>query len=152
MKKKLSFIISTVFYAGYSPFAPGTVGTALGIPLYFLVHNLNPVLYIILTLALFGIGILAANVVESEEKTKDPSIVIFDETVSFLITMFLITPSIFTITTGFILNRFFDITKIYPACLVDKKVKGGFGIMLDDLIAGIYSNIVLHAIVYFIAA
>lgn len=151
MKKKISFIISTVFYAGYSPFAPGTVGTALGIPLYFIVYGLNTSLYLLITAILFAIGVVAADVVEKEEKLKDPSIVIFDETVSFLITMFLIKPTLITISLGFALNRFFDITKIYPACLVDKKVTGGFGIMLDDFIAAVYSNIALHAIVYFLA-
>lgn len=150
MKKRLSFLISTVFYAGYCPFAPGTVGTALGIPIYLLMCDLNPYVYMLITTILFIIGIFAADVVEKTEKAKDPSIVIFDETATFLITMFLIKPTLVTITLGFLLHRFFDITKIYPACLIDKKVNGGLGIMLDDLVAGIYSNIALHAIIYFI--
>jgi phosphatidylglycerophosphatase A len=92
----------------------------------------------------------AAHQTEIYLKEKDSSKIIIDEAVSFLITMFLIPCSLKIIAIGFILNRFFDVTKIYPAKLMEKKCPGGLGIMLDDIVAGIYSNLSLRILIFFI--
>jgi len=144
----LAKLIATVFFLGYIPLAPGTIGTLVGILVYLSIKNFNPLFYILFTLLFFIVSTWAAHQTERLLGETDPSQIIIDETASFLVTMFLIPCSIKIICAGFLLNRFFDITKIYPANLADKKVKGGWGIMLDDLVAGIYSCLVLHLLIY----
>lgn len=147
MKDNIALLIATVFFAGYIPVASGTFGAFLGIFVYLAVKNLSPLLYLTFTIIFFIVGTWSAHRTETYLKEHDSSKIVIDETVSFLVTMFLIPYSVKAVAAGFVLNRFFDILKPYPANVIDKKCKGGFGIMLDDIIAGIYSNIVLRLLI-----
>lgn len=147
MKDVIAQLIATIFFLGYFPIASGTVGAFVGIFIYLAIKNLSPLFYLIFTLIFFAVSLWSANQAEIYLKEKDSPKIIIDEAVSFLVTMFLIPYSLKTVALGFVLNRFFDITKIYPANIVEKKVKGGAGIMLDDIIAGIYSNILLRILI-----
>ncbi len=148
--RKWEEVVATGLYSGYSPVAPGTVGTLFAIPLFLLVNLILPddtLWYLLLIGLLFCMGV---NVSESFERVyhkKDPAPVVIDEIVGFLVTMMFVKISLTSIALGFILFRFFDIAKIPPGRYFDKKKKsGGFNIMMDDIVAGIYACISLHII------
>ncbi|MBF0524609.1 MAG: phosphatidylglycerophosphatase A [Deltaproteobacteria bacterium] len=134
-------------YSGLSPFAPGTVGTAAAIPLYLILANLSNIKYLIATLAVIIIGIWVAGQGEKISETKDPSWIVIDEIAGFLVTMAFVPFSFskpWTIVAGFLLFRFFDIVKPYPVRLIERRMPGGWGVVLDDVAAGIYANFFLH--------
>lgn len=134
------------FGSGLAPKAPGTFGTLAAVPLFFLLTLLSPVLYalsvILMTLAGFYICGKAAN----DVGVHDHPAIVWDEFVGFFITMFMIPVSWQSVLVGFVLFRFFDIVKPWPISFVDKKVAGGFGIMIDDVIAGFFALIIMHLI------
>ena len=148
--KKLSYIIATVLGAGYFPIASGTVGSAVCIPLAFILAYFGG-FWLVLSVAIFLyiIGFFATKEVLKYTE-HDPSIVVIDEVVGQLVTILPVANmlmgkfniEILWIYVGaFFLFRLFDITKPFPIGLIDKKMKSGFGIMLDDLIASFFSII-----------
>lgn len=149
MKKTWIHFLATGFGAGLSPFAPGTMGTLVAIPLYLLLQWLPLSIYAIVTIFAFLIGIWLCEKTSLSLKTHDHPSIVWDEMVGFWITMFAIPCSIFTVLLGFLLFRGFDIQKPWPISWVDKNIQGGFGIMLDDMLAAIYANLLLHMIHYF---
>jgi phosphatidylglycerophosphatase A len=134
--------IATVGGVGYLPFAPGTWATAVGVAIaYFLGNNL-PV-YTIVLLVLLALGIMTTGIIEKQMNQKDPGILVIDEVVGVMITLWglpLIWP---VMICGFFLFRAFDMFKIYPINKLENQ-PGGWGIMLDDCMAGVYSTIVLR--------
>ena len=134
------------FGSGLAPKAPGTFGTLAAVPLFFLLTLLSPVLYalsvILMTLAGFYICGKAAN----DVGVHDHPAIVWDEFVGFFITILMIPVSWQSVLVGFVLFRFFDIVKPWPISFVDKKVAGGFGIMIDDVIAGFFALIIMHLI------
>lgn len=142
-------LIATAFGLGYSPIAPGTMGAIGGIAVYLLIINslsqVNMILGLLIILFLF-LGIIASNKLESEWG-KDPSKIVIDEVVGVWIALLFI-PSEWQYTLGaFLLFRFFDIVK--PLYIKRaEKLKGGWGVMFDDVLAGIYANIVIQIVVF----
>lgn len=152
MKKKLAYFIATCGYTGYFPFAPGTVGSAVGVALYLLLGVSGSPWTLGLTL--FGItlvGIWAAGVVERTQEKEDPSIVVVDELAGMLISFVLLPVSWFGIVAGFFVFRFLDIIKPFP-CRQAERLGGGLGIMADDLLAGLYTNLILRIVAVFVPA
>ena len=143
-------IIATGFYSGYLPKAPGTWGSLVGLLLFFLLHTLSLGIYLAIVAGIFIIGTFAAGEAEKIMDRKDPGLVVIDEIVGMLITMIAIPATPLTMGLGFILFRIFDIWKPFPIGLVDQRFHGGLGIMLDDIIAGIYSLIILQLVIRFI--
>ncbi len=131
--------------SGLAPVAPGTFGTLAAIPLLFIMPS-NPWLYGAITVLLFVVGIYLCDSCASYMQTHDHPAIVWDEWVGLLVAMFLVPLSIVTVILGFALFRFFDILKPWPIGLADKKVSGGLGIMIDDVLAGIMAAIVLHLI------
>ena len=149
--EKIITLLSTGFYTGYFPFAPATFSTlTLGIPCYVLMCRLNPYLYALTTFTLYFLAVWLSDKSETIFKKKDASFIVIDELVGFLITMFLVPLSWVTVVLGFFLFRFFDIVKPPPANIFNNRKKGGLDVVLDDVIAGIYSCIVLHLIHTFV--
>ena len=144
--EKLAVFISTGVYTGYSPFAPGTIGTLTAIPLVLLLSFFTPFTYGIATVAILFCGVWSAGIAEVFFQKKDASQIVIDEIVGFLITMFLVPKGAQYIILGFFLFRFFDIVKPYPASFMNEQVKGGWGVVLDDVFAGIYANISIQVI------
>ena len=149
MKKQISFIISTLFYIGYFPKAPGTVGSFVSL---FLVALINFCFGIIGLLSLIMISFILAmfSVAETLKYTKhDPSFIVIDELIGQAVTFifvsnFLINNSNLLIyVLGFIFFRLFDILKPFPVSYADKKIRNAFGVILDDVLAGIYASICL---------
>lgn len=141
-------IIATGCYSGYLPIAPGTWGSLVGLLLVFLLHSLSLPVYLALVVGLFVVGSFAAGEAEKILDNRDPGAVVIDEIVGMLITMVAVPLTPFTMILGFILFRIFDILKPFPVNIFDQRFHGGLGIMLDDVIAGIYSLIVLQLILF----
>lgn len=136
------------FGAGVSPYAPGTAGTLIAIPVLYLMHFLSMPLYLLLTIVLFVAGIWICGTSARRLGVHDHPGIVFDEIVGYLVTMAAVPFHWFWIVTGFLLFRLFDIWKPWPIGFIDKRLKGGLGIMLDDIQAGIYAWMVIQLIIF----
>jgi len=139
-------VLSTGLGSGYCPFAPGTAGTIVGIPVY-LVFSTFP--WPVLLLSVTALSFLAVYVSGEAERMfgeRDPSAVVIDEIAGLQVALFLVPPSLFSVAAGFVLFRFFDVVKPFPvrAC---ERLPGGWGIVADDLAAGLYSVLILQALI-----
>jgi phosphatidylglycerophosphatase A len=141
-------LIITFFYAGYFPVAPGTFASAAALILYFPLLLLNqwPV-YLITIIVVTLAGIWASGRAEKISGISDPSFVVIDEVAGQLITLFLLPFSWKMIIAGFLIFRIFDVLKPFPAGRAEK-LHGGWGIMMDDVLCGVYGNILLRLILY----
>jgi len=140
--------ISLGFGSGKLPHAPGTYGTVVGIPIFLLMADLNLFAYVLLCIVLLGIGIWASQRYSDYLGVHDHGSIVWDEVVGYLITMTATPAEWQWIILGFILFRLFDIWKPWPINLLDKHVHGGVGIMMDDVLAGVYGAVVLLAVQY----
>lgn len=143
-------IMSTWFGSGLFPVASGTVGTAAAIPFYLLLANAPVTAYIAITVAFTIFSCWIAGRAEEIFLQHDSGKIVIDEVAGYLVTMIGVTLSWQTVVAGFLLFRFFDITKIPPARYFDRSVKSGVGVVLDDVVAGIYSCICLHLLMRFL--
>lgn len=149
MKKILILASATGLGLGYSPFAPGTVGSIPGFAFVFSMTAVSWYWQIAIITLLFFLGVHISNLALPYFQTKDPGSITIDEIVSLPITFFLIPLTPVTLIIGFILNRILDITKPPPAYQLQNLPKG-WGIMVDDIISAIYSNILMHILIRFI--
>lgn len=136
--------LSLGFGSGLAPYAPGTFGTLAAIPLYLLIQPLPLVAYLIVTILSVLVGVYLCEKTAHALGVHDHSGIVWDEIAGYLITMIAVPLDWVWILTGFVLFRFFDILKPWPIKWIDAKVSGGWGIMLDDVLAGVFSLIVLH--------
>ena len=143
MQKLVKFITS-FFYLGHSPFTPGTFGSLGGVAVYYLVKD-RVILYAFTMVFLFMLVWLFTAEAERIYKRKDAKMIVIDEASGMLLALFCVPYSLVSVIVGFILFRIFDITKIPPARQLEK-FTGAYGIMLDDVIAAIYTNIILQMI------
>jgi phosphatidylglycerophosphatase A len=127
------------FGAGLAPVAPGTFGTLAAIPLYCLLANLSVPLYLAVTITLALAGIYICQRSQEILKIGDHPGIVWDEMVGFLITMTAVSPHWTSILLGFMAFRIFDILKPWPIARFDRTLHGGFGVMLDDVLAGLYA-------------
>jgi len=134
------------FGSGASPWAPGTCGTIVAIPIYLLMQPLSILAYCMITLVLTIAGIWICDITEKAIRVHDHSGIVFDEIVGYLITMIAAPRGWIWIVLGFALFRLFDIWKPWPIKPIDKKLAGGLGTMLDDVVAAIFALIVLQLI------
>lgn len=140
-------VLSTFFYLGYLPVMPGTFASLAGIFIFILVKN-NLFLYTILTAVLIILGFLVSGRAEKLFNKKDPKYVVIDEVCGMLLSLLLIPYSLKLLITAFVLFRILDIFKPYPIYRI-QKLKGSAGIMADDIIAGLYVNIILQFVLRF---
>jgi len=149
--EKIITLFSTGFYTGYFPIAPATFSTlTLGVALYLFISRFNSYIYGLITLIFFFSAIWLSDKSEKIFHKKDCSYIVIDELVGFLITMFLVPFKWIYLVMGFLFFRFFDIIKPPPANIINKRRKGGLDVVLDDVIAGIYSNLLLQVLHHFI--
>ncbi len=125
--------------SGAAPKAPGTFGTIAAIPLYLLINQLTQWHYLFVVLIMTGFGVWLCHRVAEDLGVHDHPGIVWDEWVGFLITMWLAPSGWGWLLAGFLLFRFFDIVKPWPIYLLDRHVSGGWGIMVDDILAGIYA-------------
>lgn len=130
---------------GASPWAPGTVGTLPAIPLVWLMSELPLTAYLITTFLLYAAGVWVSAKTTNDLGIPDHPGIVIDEIVGYLITMTAVPINIWTLTTGFLIFRFFDIVKPWPIRHLEK-IPGGTGIMIDDAAAGAISLIIMQLI------
>ncbi len=138
---RIALIFSSWFGTGLMRMAPGTFGTLAAAPPVIIVNYLGTIYSIILLIALIPLSLWASSVSQQLLGKDDPPEVVIDEASGLLVGVFLIPFSLLGFTLAFLLFRLFDILKPYPIGMIDKRVKGGTGIVLDDIVAGIYANI-----------
>ena len=138
--------IAAGFGVGYSPVAPGTLGTLVAIPIYYFLSEIPSPLYEITLIGFFFLSVWISENAEIFFGKKDDQRIVIDEVIGFLITMLWIPKTTRFIIIGFFLFRFFDILKPFPIRRLEKRLKGGYGVVLDDVAAGVYANITLHLI------
>ncbi|MEJ6736387.1 MAG: phosphatidylglycerophosphatase A [Flavobacteriales bacterium] len=153
--KTIYKLTASALGAGYSPFAPGSMGAIVGCLALWLFEKYNlisttstPIPFIGLIVITTILGIIATDKLE-EDWGKDPSKVVLDEVIGMWITMMFVPLSFLNVLIGFILFRFFDIAKPLGIRKLES-LKGGIGVMADDILAGIYANISLQIIIYII--
>ena len=138
------------FGSGLAPKAPGTIGTLAAIPLYLLLAKLPLIGYALVVLLSFMVGCWLCGEAAKRLGVHDFGGIVWDEFVGYWITMFAAPAGWLWIALGFVLFRLFDIWKPWPIRTADKQVQGGLGIMLDDVLAGLYAWLCLQALAYFV--
>jgi phosphatidylglycerophosphatase A len=136
------------FGSGLVPLAPGTAGTVVAIPVFLLLQPLALTYYLALVLLLFVAGIAICAHAAQRLGVHDHPGIVWDEIVGYLVTMAFAPAGWQWVAAGFVLFRLFDIVKPWPIRWCDREVHGGFGIMLDDLVAGVFAATVLQGLVY----
>lgn len=136
------------FGSGLAPKAPGTLGTLVGLPLFWLISSYTLQTQLLIMTALFLIGIYFCDKTGRDLGMADHGAIVWDEIVAMMLVLTITPPTVFFWFIAFLLFRLFDIWKPYPICYADAKLKNGFGVMLDDLLAAIYAILVMQFIVW----
>ncbi|MEE8321349.1 MAG: phosphatidylglycerophosphatase A [Gammaproteobacteria bacterium] len=131
-------LVALGFGSGYMPRLPGTAGTLVGVLVYLPLQQLDWLIYLVLVSALFLAGIWFCGSTARDLGVHDHSAIVWDEIVGYLVTMSFAPSGWLWMLSGFILFRLFDIWKPWPIRMIDRKLGGGLGIMLDDVLAGFY--------------
>ena len=139
----LSGLLAFGFGSGLSPFAPGTMGTLVAIPFSIVLKRLDAPVFWILLLLLFALGVLICEQVSRKLGVHDHGGIVWDEMVGYWFAVAFVPLQWHWLLAAFVLFRFFDIYKPWPIRQIDRKVSGGFGIMIDDIVAALFSIIVL---------
>ncbi len=154
MTKKAAFLISTLFYSGYFPKAPGTFGSLVSLPVIFVIcYNFGLYGLILTILVSFVIAFFAVKKVLHYTE-HDPSFIVIDEFIGQSVTFLFVADKLrddynwMLYFIGFVLFRIFDVTKPFPVSYADKKIKNSLGVILDDVFAGIYAALILLFFVY----
>jgi phosphatidylglycerophosphatase A len=140
----ISRLISTVFFVGYVPFAPGTCGTLAACLLVWLCRP-SVMWQLALLAAALIIGVVTSGITEKALGEKDSKHIVIDEFAGYLCSIIFLPLTPFYMAAAFILFRIFDIVKPPPVCYMEK-IGGGWGIMLDDVVAGAITNIILQVV------
>jgi phosphatidylglycerophosphatase A len=146
---RLAVFLSSAGYSGFVPFAPGTVGSAVGLGVYAALRwaHAGPLTDLLVIAVLTGVGVWSATVAERHFGLEDPGPVVIDEVAGMLTSLAFTGVSWTGAMAGFVLFRLFDIVKPYPAGRLER-LPGGFGIMADDIMAGIYANLAVRALLW----
>jgi phosphatidylglycerophosphatase A len=143
LRDKTVLFIAQGAYSGRFPVAPGTAGTVVGVLFYLFLKDISPLVYGAASVGVTVLGTWAAGYADCILGTKDSPTIVIDEIAGFLVAMFLIPFAWGYVIAGFILFRFFDILKPWPLKRL-QEIPGGVGVMLDDLGAGVYTNVILQ--------
>ncbi len=143
--ERLAFALATGFGSGYSPIAPGTAGSAVGLVFVWGMSYLNLPGQIAAVIVVSVLSVIAADIVARSTGLKDPGLVVADEIAGMMVTMIAIPFTLKTAVLGFILFRVMDVVKPPPARQFER-FKGGIGIVADDLMAGVYAHLALRGV------
>lgn len=143
-------LLALGFGTGLAPKAPGTVGTLVGIPAYALLVLLPGWGYLLATLAAMAGGVWICGRAARDFGVHDHPAIVWDEVVGFLVTMIGAPVGVSWVVTGFLLFRVFDVLKPWPIGWLDRRVGGGLGIMVDDVLAGVYALVLLQLLAWWV--
>ena len=150
-REKSVVFLATGCFIGNIPFAPGTLGTILGLPFCFILSKTNFSIAVFLTAIFIIFAILIAHDAEKILKKDDPGCIVIDEIAGLMVALFGLPFNVIYASAGFAIFRFFDILKPFPIRLIEKKLSGGTAIVMDDVVAGIFSNLVLRVLFFTIS-
>ena len=146
--EKTVLFLATGAFIGYIPLAPGTLGSLWGLPIYWLLSQTSLTTAIVSTLILIGLAIWLAHVAEKIIHKKDPGCIVIDEVAGQVVALIGLPADWIWLAAGFVVFRCFDILKPFPIRTVERRISGGAGVVMDDVVAGILSNLVLRLIFY----
>ena len=148
MKSREAAVIflATGFYVGNIPFAPGSFGSLIGLPLCFALAGISLVPAVLCTLFFIFFAVCIAGAAEKILKQNDPGCIVIDEIAGMMVALIGLPFNPITVTIGFIIFRILDILKPFPIRNLDKGVPGGLGVVADDVAAGIIANLLLRII------
>jgi len=144
LKPKAVMFLATGAHVGRIPFASGTFGSLVGLPIVYLLSRINWAAALILTAILVLFSVRVAHLAEQQLKAKDPGCIVIDEIAGMCVTMLAIPLTLTTGLAGFLLFRVFDVIKPPPARQMERRLQGGWGVVMDDVVAGVMANIVLR--------
>jgi len=139
-------LVAFGFGAGLAPRAPGTFGTLVGVPFVLLVAPWGVTVHALLALLAFAVGIYVCGESARRLGVHDHGGIVWDEVTGYVITMLAVPAEPLWLIAGFVLFRFFDVVKPWPIREADHSLRGGVGIMLDDVLAAIYAGTILYLI------
>jgi len=146
LTQKFILFVATGCYSGKIPFAPGTFGTLAAIPFALVFLVIPPLFYGMYVTALILAAVYVSDQAEKLLGEKDPGCIVIDEIAGYVVTLSVVPVNIYTIAAGFVLFRFFDIVKLGPVKYFEENFSGGAGIVLDDIMAGLLSAVVLKSL------
>ena len=141
--------IATCFRIGYLHLAPGTWGSAAALIAWRLLPEMELFRLLLIVIVIFLVGVIVSSIVSDEENHSDPSKVVIDEWVGMWIALLMIPNEWLWLGIAFLLFRIFDIVKVYPANRFER-LPGGWGIMMDDVVAGLYAGVITQAAAVFL--
>jgi phosphatidylglycerophosphatase A len=136
--------LATGFYIGRAPFAPGTFGSLLGLPLCAVLDRLQLAAALLATAAVIGVAVWAAGRAEAVLGRRDAPAIVIDEVAGMMVALAGLPFTLFNAAVGFLIFRLLDILKPFPARRIDSRMHGGAGIVMDDVVAGVYANVILR--------
>ena len=149
LKYKFSEIICTIFYIGNLPFAPGTFGSLAALICWFIIKpSLSDPLFLLINGGIFFLGVACSEIIVSASNVKDPQFIVIDEWVGMWSSLYLVEHNIFWGLAAFFCFRIFDIFKPGPIAEMDK-MDGGIGVMMDDVVAGILTCLLIQSLSHF---
>ena len=147
-RERAVLFLATGFFIGTVPFAPGTFGSIIGLPICFLISRLDILIGVICTVLFILFAIWVAAAAEKVLKKRDAGEIVIDEIAGLIVTFIGLPFTLKTVIAGFIIFRTFDILKPFPIRFLEKKVAGGSGVVLDDVLAGLYANLIIRLAIY----
>ncbi len=150
MKNPVHFL-ALGFGSGLVPVMPGTFGSLAALPILYAMGFVSLQIFIVITVVSFLVGIYLCGKTAGDLKVHDHGSIVWDEVVGMMVTFIAVPINPLSLLLGFLLFRFFDILKPWPIRVFDRRVHGGFGIMIDDIVAGAIACACLHGILYFLS-
>lgn len=147
-RERAILFAATGGYIGNVPYAPGTFGSLIGLPVCFLLSRLNFLLAVVWILIFILFAIAIASAAEKILKQKDPGQIVIDEMAGLAVAFAGLPFNFKTVLAGFVIFRAFDILKPFPIRVLEKKIRGGAGVVLDDVLAGVFANLAVRLVFY----
>ena len=148
LRERSVLFVATGCFAGNIPFAPGTFGTLIGIPICFLLSAIDIQIAIICIIVFILAAIFIAHEAEKILKKKDPGAVVIDEIAGIVVALAGLPFNTIIVFAGFVIFRLLDIFKPFPIKYIEEKMSGGAGIVMDDVVAGIMTNAIMRIFIY----
>ena len=146
-RERAVIFLATGFFIGHIPFAPGTFGTLIGLPICYLLSRVHFGVALICVVLFIFFAVKVASAAEKISGQKDPGQIVIDEIAGLMVAFVGLPFNLQTAIIGFFVFRAFDILKPFPIRLLESKLSGGSGIVFDDVLAGLYTNMILRAAV-----
>jgi phosphatidylglycerophosphatase A len=145
--RRIGVFIATCAYVGYAPVAPGTFGSAIGLAVFYVVRlQRSTTVEVAAIVVLVAVGLWSATEAEHHFGGIDPGPVVIDEVIGMLVTLAFVPVNLAGVIVAFVIFRLLDVVKPWPARRLEH-LPGGFGVVLDDMMAGVYGNLVMWGLV-----